>query len=224
MAATSVALPVLLVFGPQAAPQDPESLARLRLVLLSEPGLCQLLSTIRDLPQLWRSLIKEFPSFQAVPGLSVWEDFNGWIHTGANFPQALHPLPNVLLTPLTVIMHIANYVHYVRVKYGQKSQAAHEAILKDLAVGGAHGLCVGLLSAIAVACSATLDELGHWGSVALRLAVCIGAAVDLEGAYASPPNEASCFSVRYDPDQRDIVQRILKNFPEASHALPRPQR
>jgi hypothetical protein len=215
-AAATAERPTLLIFGPQAALPDQESLSRLRLVLLSEPRLSPFLVAIRGLPQLWRSLVKAFPRFEAVPGLQVLEDLESWIVDEHDFPQTIYPLPNVLLSPLTIIMQIAHYANYLRVMQAQDVRATHQALLKDLKIGGAQGLCIGVLSAIALACSADEEDLGTWGAVSLRLAVCVGAVVDLEGAFASPSNEAFCFTVRYDTNQKDLVQNILEQFPEVS--------
>jgi hypothetical protein len=215
-AAATAERPTLLIFGPQAALPDQESLSRLRLVLLSEPRLSPFLVAIRGLPQLWRSLVKAFPRFEAAPGLQVLEDLESWIINEHDFPQTIYPLPNVLLSPLTIIMQVAHYANYLRVMRAQDVRATHQALLKDLKIGGAQGLCIGVLSAIALACSADEEDLGTWGAVSLRLAVCVGAVVDLEGAFASPSNEAFCFTVRYDTNQKDLVQNILEQFPEVS--------
>lgn len=205
--------PALIIFGPQAALPYPEELSRLRLVLLSEPCLSSFLVAVKELPLLWRSLVKAFPKFEKLPGLRVLEDLVSWIHNDRNFGQPLCSLPNVLLSPLTIIMQIAHYVHYLRVMQIQDNRITHQGLIKALKVGGAQGLCIGILSAIAVACSADEGDLGIWGSVALRLAVCVGVVVDLE---VSSPNEASCFTLRYDANQKESIQTILEQFPEVS--------
>lgn len=211
--------PRIVIFGPQTALPDVESLSRLRLVLLSEPLLSSFLEAIQDLPEIWHLLVKTFPKFEAVPGLRVLESLKIWIQSGQDFPHAQIPLPNVLLASLTVIMQIANYAHYLRVVQVQDSQVTHQDLLKELEKGGVQGLCIGVLSAIAMASSETKEDLGAYGAVALRLAVCIGAVVDLDGAFASPPNEASCFTIRYGEKGKDLAQEILQQFPDVSFIL-----
>lgn len=209
-------LPTLLIFGPQIALPDSEVLSRLRLVLISESRLSRFLAAIKDLPKLWRSLMEEHPKFNAVPGSKVLEDLQSWIENGGNLPKIFTSQPNVLLSPLTIILQITHYVHFLNVMQMRDDKITHQTLLKSLKVGGAQGLCVGILSAIALAYSVDVEDLADRAAVALRLAVFVGAVVDAEGSFAAPPREASCFAVRYEVGQDKLIQELVGNFPEVS--------
>ena len=205
-------LPDLIIFGPQRSLPDPEYLSRLRLVTISE---AKLVAAIRDLPNLWRSLVQSLPELHGVPGLRLLQELKAWIDHGSPISPS-QPLPNVLLTPLSVIADMANYLHGLRGSYTDQDDS-HAAILESACkYGGIYGLCTGLLPAIAVACSKEQNQIGDFGAVALRLAVCVGAIVDLEGAFRVPPDEACCLSIQSRSGEESKLLRILQGFPEVS--------
>jgi hypothetical protein len=113
--------------------------------------------------------------------------------------------PNVLLAPLTVIIHISQYSQYLnglRLDHGLVGADAgadgHGYIREgfaaaasdhtpdtgtDIGTGTAaqfQGLCIGTLSATAMQSSTTRAELGQNAAAAVRLAMCIGAYIDAE--------------------------------------------
>lgn len=205
-------LPKLVIFGPQRSLPDPGDCSRLRLVLLSEPTL---VAAIKDLPNLWHALLQAVPELRRVPGPKVFQELKAWIDHGRPLTLS-QPCPNVLLTPLSVIADIANYLHYLRVFSSEKGKT-HTAILESVEeYGSFQGLCTGVLAAIATACSKEESYIGEYSAVALRLAVCIGAFVDLEGAFAIPPNEACCLGVHSRVGEEQTMLRILQDFPEVS--------
>ncbi|KAI3325977.1 ketoacyl-synt-domain-containing protein [Xylariaceae sp. AK1471] len=68
---------------------------------------------------------------------------------------------------------------------------------------GIQGFCVGFLSAVAVTSSANEIDLGPSAAVALRLAVCIGAYVDQDGACSSTTIEYKAIAVRWKEGSTD---------------------
>ena len=205
-------LPNFVIFGPQRNLPDPETLSRLRLVTISEP---KLTAAIRDLPRFWCALVQSLPELHGSPGLKVLQELKSWIDHG-HLPPPSQPLPNVLLTPLSILSDIANYLHGLRGLFTDQIDG-HAAILESAGeYGGFYGLCTGLLSAIAVACSKEQNQIGDFGTVALRLAVCVGAIVDVEGAFRVPPDEACCLNMRSRFEDESKMMKILQGFPEVS--------
>lgn len=205
-------LPKLVVFGPQRCLPNPGDLSRLRLVVLSEPAL---VAAIKDLPNLWRALLEVLPLLRQVPGPRVFLELKAWIDHGRPLTSS-YPHPNVLLTPLSVIADTASYLHYLRVSRGN-SLESHTSTLKSVQHhGGFQGLCTGLLTAIAISRSDEESDVGENAAVAIRLAVCIGAIVDLESAFAVPPDEACCLAVRFRSAGKPTVLKILQDFPGVS--------
>src|SRR5205814_10468875 len=86
---------------------------------------------------------------------------------------------------------IVQYLDYTR------HNVSHVCILESVKDGGIQGFCTGFLTAIALACSREEKDIDVFGAVALRLAMCIGAFIDIDGAFNTPPNETSCLAVRW---------------------------
>lgn len=206
-----MATPSLLVFGPQTIWPTAEHLAQLRAALLLEPRLRTFLTAIKELPALGQTLVHADP--RLIPILRPLEDVQMWIDQG-EFPSMPDEAPNVLSTPLTVIIQIIQYFHYVDGKAGSPT---HGDLLESVRVGGIQGFCTGLLTAIAIACSKNEEDASIFGVVALRLALCIGAFVDLEGALVGPQNEACCLAVRWRSEMSiDKVLDVLKGYKDVS--------
>ena len=202
--------PSLVVFGSQTVWPSPQYSAQLRETLLLEPSLHAFLTAIRTLPNVWESLIQSDPSLEAVPGTDSLARLKNWLDHG-DFPAQPGSLPNVLCTPLTIIIHVVQYMHYVC----DAKNPSHSQILESAKLGGVQGFCTGLLTAFAVACSKDEEDVARLGGVALRLALVVGAYVDLDGAYAKPANESCCIVVRWREEMgKDRVLEILKAYPE----------
>ncbi|KAF7507855.1 hypothetical protein GJ744_010019 [Endocarpon pusillum] len=205
-------LPSLIVLGPQTPSPSPDHLSLIRQVLLNDHRLQTFLAAIKDLPDLWSVLVEADPSLTQVPGLPLLEGFRKWINHG-EFPlQHSGILPNVLSTPLTVIIQIVEYFNYLE---HLGPAVSHAQILDNVKNGGFQGFCTGFLAAIALAYSKDEREISEFAAVALRLAVCIGAYVDLDGRFADPPRETSCITARWTPAVgKHQVLDILKDYPE----------
>ena len=205
-------MPMLVVFGSQAAWPSHEHLTEIRTTLLAEPPLRTFLCAIRELPSLWSALVKYDQSLSSVPGLRILNKFSNWLEHGS-LPVESESLPNILCTPLTIIVHIVEYIKYL----SHASPPVRSSLLKSVRSGGIQGFCTGLLSAMAVTYSRNDEDINVYGAVALRLAVCIGAYVDRDGLFAEPPNEARCLAIRWKPEVgKSKVLEILKSFPDVS--------
>ena len=211
-----MALPSLLIFGPQTTWPLPSYFSQLRSNLLSEPRLARFTETLRTLPRFWQTLVEADPRLQNVPGSEILTFFENWIEDGEFSTGHQTPLA-IISTPLTVVIHIVQYLHFLK---DQKSTSGltHSDIISHVQDGGVQGFCTGLLAAIAVATSHSEEDVVTFGAVALRLAVCTGAYVDLDGAYASPPSHYASLAVRWRPEaSRDKVLDILMRYTEVSH-------
>lgn len=206
-----MALASLIAFGPQTSTPSTEYLSRLRANLLNDPRLRTFLSAIKELPKAWQTLVEWNSELRNVPGLQSTGYIQRWIDQGES-AWTTKVLPNVLLTPLTVIIHIVEYFQYLD---GVEGGATHSQVLDGALRGGIQGCCTGLLATIALACSKNEEGVNVLGAVALRLALCIGAFVDLDGAFASTPHETCCLAVRWRPEAgRDPVRAILRGYPD----------
>ncbi len=207
------ALPYLLVFGSQTTLPSKQYLNQLRAFILLDRRLYPLLSAIRQLPNLWKALVTFDARLEQISGPSSLDALQLWIERGEPIPNTGVP-PNVLATPLTIIVHLIQYLHYLD---SNDVGATHSALLGSTQFGGIQGCCTGLLSAIAVACSKSEKDVVEYATKALRLAVCIGAYVDLDKVITIPPKESTCLAVRWKLEAgRDILREILRSHREVS--------
>jgi Starter unit:ACP transacylase in aflatoxin biosynthesis len=208
---TAMALPSIVTFGSQTTWPNSEYLFQLRAALLLQPRLRTFLVAIKKLPGLWQDLVAHDPRLNAVPGQACLEDLVEWVNHGEFQSKSGLP-PNVLTMPFTIIIHITQYFHYL-----DGLQSNHAEVLENLKTGGIQGFCTGMLTAIAVACSKNEEDANKFGVVALKLALCIGAYVDLDGAFAYEATETTSVAVRWRSGAgHDRILETLKSYPEVS--------
>ncbi|GKT67239.1 hypothetical protein ColTof3_14578 [Colletotrichum tofieldiae] len=208
----------VLLFGPQLCSIDHESLLQTRQRLIEAPRSRWLLDTIHELPTHWHTLCARFPSVNPVPTASQLEHLSLFFKTGAIHPS-LDQLPNAILTPMVVLCQLLQYEEYALHHFSVGGAAVGDfvAALGQEAVE-AVGFCTGLLSAFAVASSASQTELQQYGAAAIRIAMLIGALVDEretpsgDEAHRGP---SQCLSVMWNsPQAGALVEDIVEQFSE----------
>jgi hypothetical protein len=208
----TVTSPSLVVFGPQTSHPTADQLERIRSTLLSNEHLQSFAAAIEDLGSFWGSLIEADPNLAQLPGSDALRTLRTWLDQGAFPPASSKPLPNTVLTPLTVIIHVVEYFDSLEV---QALGCSHSEVLESVTDAGIQGFCSGLLTAVAVACSSTESKLVRLASVSLRLAVVIGAYVDLDGFSRKAEGDAACLAIRWsDSEQENLIRNSLKSMPE----------
>ena len=212
-ATTATPFPSMIAFGSQITWPSTEYLFQLRAALLLEPRLKTFLVAIKELPRVWQDLTAHDPRLTAVPGQAWLDDLVEWVNHGEVLSTSGLP-PNVLTMPFTIIIHIIQYFHYI-----EGLQINHAEVLKNVKTAGIQGFCTGILTAIAVACSEDEEDINVFCVVALKLALCIGAYVDLDGAFANEVNETTSVAVRWRSEGgHDSILETLKSYPEVSMA------
>lgn len=121
---------------------------------------------------------------------------------------------NLQLATLTVLAHILEYTTFLNHQHLNGHKDAQMKLLEDVRAGGIQGLCIGLLSATAIACSRTKADIARNGAVAMRLAFCIGAFVDLDETQSPEPNVV--VALRWSPSDLDKGNQILKDIMDRS--------
>jgi hypothetical protein len=242
-------IPRLIICGSQTIPLTSETLSQLASYLTrnqNTPELRALVDEIRALPETWATLKLAEPRLRALSDAPVLS-LKDWLLAPALSSASLHPgfvassdsesgsdghgtsysslavqatLPNVLLAPLTVIIHITQYSQYLdglildrglvgadagadgHVYIRQAFASAHTPDTDtDIVLGTAsqfQGLCIGTLSASAMQSSTTRAEIGQNAAAAVRLAMCIGAYVDSERALAMTGSKSDCLNSGLD--------------------------
>lgn len=206
-----MALPAAILFGPQTKLPTLHHLQRQSDILRSDPQLKVLLETIQSLPSLWNLLLCHEPRFSRIRGHDLVSHLTGWL--GEEPAPSITPAHNIICTPLTVITQVLDYVQYLR---DNESNFNHSQLLGGLSLAGMQGFCTGFLSAAAIACSENVQDIAKYASVAVKLALVIGAYVDLDAELNNL--ETVCVVVKGKSKQSDEskLSRHLEDFSEVS--------
>lgn len=141
------------------------SLEECRQELTASPWLSALREAVDDLPQFWQSLVDYDQTLCQVPGGKYLFDFTQWIKNGGSFPHFQSTAPNHYALAVTVLLQITQYTRHLDIL----GKSSHRKILDAVnAGGGIQGLCIGFLSAAAVASSESESDLGAAAATALR--------------------------------------------------------
>ncbi|KAL4811694.1 putative polyketide synthase [Aspergillus spinulosporus] len=204
---------IRLLFGPQYTDWG-DPVARIRDALEKYPSGLQFFFEILDeLPSLWAIMTDAWPALDRIPGERGLTALSQIINNEISASH-MNERSNIILTPLTVMAHLAEF-------WGLQDVAAHPAFPPESSakypptavprIIDTQGFCVGILAAIVVACSRDSHEFRMVASSAIRLAVCIGALVDLdETAFGN----ATSMAVRWESqDGYDRLQKVLVQDP-----------
>lgn len=143
-------------------------------------------------------------------GKQLLEELKAGVRTGDITPCRF-PLLNILLSPMVVLGHLIEYTAFVR---GVNPNLADNEPLPSSVTAETEilGLCTGVLSAFAVGSSSTLAELAHYGAIAVRLSMLVGALVDVEQLIPGSHGPSTSFSIFGN------VDKVLENLPEVTTA------
>ncbi|KAI1846151.1 hypothetical protein JX266_007676 [Neoarthrinium moseri] len=208
------AFPSVLVFGPQGEIGPETAYQDLRTELISNNRLLALQEAVDGLPDFWGALTDFDPNLRRVPGAKYLGKLKELLRGTGSIHHPQGHLPNHYALGLSVLLQITQYTHYL----DHLGRGSHRKLLDSVKVGGVQGFCVGFLSAVAVAVSETESALGSSAAIALRLAVCIGAYVDLDGAYSSAPIEYQATALRWrqgNPTDTTSVASVISSTPGA---------
>ncbi|KAK4184787.1 Non-reducing polyketide synthase ascC [Podospora australis] len=165
--------PSAAVFSAQSSPPKPSHLAHIRNNLLQDPLLEPLADAVKTLPETWRSLSSSI-SQPAVADARV-EALPEWIEYGRT-ETLERDMSGLVTLPLLITIQIVQYIEYIQ-RLGLKHAEFLQAVKNG---GGVQGYCIGLLSAIIVACSVDEQDLVKNAVSGIRLALGIGAFGDRE--------------------------------------------
>ncbi|KAF2230777.1 hypothetical protein EV356DRAFT_579785 [Viridothelium virens] len=207
-------LPSLLVFGPHTEFPVEKVFDDFCQRLNNTPRLAALRDAVHDLPQFWKRLVDFDPSLSQIPGAEYLGQVKQWLKDGGPLAHRHSKAPSHYGLAVTFLLHIIQYSRYL----DQLGKDSHSKILDSVKIGGIHGHCVGFLSAVAVAICRSDADLGLSAAIGLRLAVCIGAYVDQDGAYSPVPKEYMAVAIRWrgvNINDKTAITRIVNSIPDA---------
>lgn len=193
----------LLLFGPQLPRLVHSRMSDVRTTILEHSHLRFLAPIINELPSIWNeAIVPSCPRLASHSGEQQLRHLVTFLETGT-VPPLSKRANNIILAPLTVIAQIVEYI-----RLGRR--------------GPVQGFCIGFLAAAAVACARTKKDLEQSVGTAIRLAVCIGAIIDMEEEVETEPQASySSYSVqwksRFEKQQLDAT---LDSFPQVNPPLP----
>ncbi|KAF7586587.1 hypothetical protein BBP40_008644 [Aspergillus hancockii] len=194
-----------LLFGPQCS-EIGESIGYIRSAILNDPALEFLRKVLDELPSLWPVITSAWPGLEGESGETQLIALNQLVQSG--LPAASVEATNLILTPVTVMRHIVEFWNLQKVA---KHPAFPSSRPRARRVIDTQGFCVGILAAITVACSRSTGEFQAISSNAIRLAVCIGALVDLDGTIA---HDFASIALRWETQiDYERLEQILANDP-----------
>lgn len=211
-----------MVFGPQCLSLDQELGHWLRDQLLNDPELHWALESLRSLHSYAHDITSATPILHHLDLDDVLQRLSSWLQIGAEKENVLHwPLSNTILTPLTVTLHLVQFLQETKQPYPSQITTKLADSCASLKLPGKVpeilGLCTGSLSAAVISCSHNEDQLKAFGSVALRLAMLIGAIVDATDLSLRQSERAFSCSVSWTHSNgHQILKEIISNFPSVS--------
>ncbi|KAI5463904.1 hypothetical protein BGZ63DRAFT_442671 [Mariannaea sp. PMI_226] len=191
---TSTTGRTLLLFGSQIPRISADAMKELRRTIFRDSKLEFLLGILQHLPTRWDTTCLNHAPFEYLTDAKTHlQQLTEFFETeAADVPFNILSC-NLTLAPLTVILHMVEYM-----SLGLQ--------------GNVQGFCVGFLSAAAVASSRDVSELERWVAVAVNLAVCIGAVIDLDEQQQA--QGSSAFSIRWTSTAtKEHLQRTIDAFP-----------
>ncbi|KAL8651541.1 MAG: hypothetical protein Q9210_003192, partial [Variospora velana] len=195
----------LLLFGPVSPKPTPTYLARLRTSIEERTDLNFVRGLIKGLPGLWPVIVHACPQLNPIAGSEQLEQLNQFLTSETSLDT--EALSNLIAAPLTIISQISEVL--------SQDRDRKDASLPSLE--NVQGFCLGFLTAAAFASSRDMTDFRHYASVAVRLAVCIGAVVDLdEASHDDPSGRHSSIAVRWKASTgNDDLVKVLKDYPQA---------
>lgn len=166
-----------LLFGPQCESLH-HPVAYIRAAIDDDPKLLFLAKVIEELPEVWPRIEESYPYLAQVNGLEQLETLRNLFSgkRSSNFASTVEDT-NLLLTPVTVVRQL---VEFYKLKGKVYHPVLHSPPHNASRIVNTQGFCVGMLAAITVSCSDDKFKFQEIASNAIRLAVCVGALVDLD--------------------------------------------
>ncbi|KAJ5649902.1 polyketide synthase [Penicillium longicatenatum] len=208
----------MLVFGPQASTPSSETLSQLQSLLKSDSQapLKPIRNAVRDIATVWPALAASDLQLNGLSGAQYTQQLLSLITSQeAETEVQIDKLPSTVMTPLTVLLHLTQYLLYVDAR-SSNGISSHAQILDQVRPkGGIQGFCTGLLSAVAVGASRDEEALAQWIGTALKLAVAIGVCVDAD-ALTQSSAETGCMVAKWSSEEeRTQLLETIEQTPGA---------
>jgi hypothetical protein len=160
---------------------NPKDLTKLRSIITNTPDLVFLRERVSELESLWPTIVETYPPLHTVHGKETLSSLHQFLEGGALPSLEQLSASNILLNVLTVLSHAVDFWDLATTKV-QNDLFPRVSAEPSIQLHDIQGFCIGFLTAAAVASSKTKADFETYMAVALRLAVCVGALVELDNA------------------------------------------
>ena len=196
--------PSMAIFCPQSKAPTEDYLNRLHSYLCGNKELQPFVQAINKLSDTWSIFATHRADIAALEqGPRYMQLLSDWITTGES-SSISNAMSGILSLPLLTIIQIGQYFEYLESK-GMKHIDFVEKVRDG---GGLQGYCGGLLPAIAIACSATEEEVVTNASNAMRIALGIGAYGELGDDANETGPTTMVVRLKYEEQGEEIIQRF----------------
>lgn len=199
----------VLVFGCQCLTFSVSDFHALRETIFSSSDYSWALDVLSELPVYYRTATQYLPKLTTIPGTSQLRSLHEWFLTG-NVADETFPPPYIQLAPLLMLTHFTQYEQYLRLTCpGYKEDGKIHAEKSE--IGEIAGFCIGFLSAAVASAANCREKLAEYASVAVRLAMLLGAIGD---AMEFEESWTSLATVWKGEEMEGVLEEVLKGFPE----------
>ena len=205
-----------LLFGPQALSWNNGAFQSLQSTVQSSERHTWILDAIAGLPNSLHKISRACPWIKAKADstLPLLEDLQRRFRTGATSLEPLD-LPNTILTPLSVISQLVQYVEH-RTALCSTSSSLDGLYDASKESAEALELCTGLLSALVVSYSSRREEFEALGHVAVRLSLLVGLFVDARDEEDEQGPAKALSLIWHSDEERQSMLSILERFPKVT--------
>ncbi|KAL4907687.1 thiolase-like protein [Aspergillus multicolor] len=189
---------VVLLFGCQWLTFTASDFRQLRATVLDNPEHHWMLEVLGELPGYYRAAAddKYLPDLKTISEENDLQVLDRWFRCD-DVSAARFPLCYTQLAPLLMMTHFVQYAQWMKMDDG--GSAVVEIV----------GFCIGLLSSVVVSATRAGD-LKRYGSVALRLAMLLGALGDVQEAQEKYTSLAVAWK---EPELKGELDGVLEKYP-----------
>lgn len=197
----------MAVFSPQSKAPTETYLDEIRSYLCGKAELRVLLEGVENLPHTWDIYARHNSDIAALTqGKRYTQALSEWVKDGKSSGIS-NVMSGILSLPLLTIIQVVQYFQFLEVKRLRHS----DFMVRLRERGGIQGYCGGLMPAIAIACSATEDEVVANASKAMAIALGVGA----YGELGDDENVLGPTTIVVRLKEAGQGPEIIKDFPDA---------
>lgn len=204
----------LLLAGPQRSKVTATTFSELRATIRNTPDLTFLADAIVELESIWPEIATAYPELKRVQGKQILQSLREFFEQDdlPAFEEGPAKRSNILFDVMTVLSQAVDFWNLAKTQvrsfypYASSNTAFQ---LKEI-----QGFCIGFLTAAAISSSKSAVDFQRNIAVALRLAVCAGALVELDSLrFSTSQDRAVSLSVGWSSNSEYVIfKELLKSL------------